>query len=53
MADFDAPGEWSVWTPMAWLAGCINGNTSHGYSQNINALGFVVSEKNIFMLFLL
>ena len=48
MADNDAPGAGPVWTPGAWLAGFIKRNTIHCYTQNMQALGFVVLEKKIF-----
>ena len=51
----DAPGAGPVWTPGAWLAefiaGFIKRTTIHGYTQNMKALGFVVSEKKIFRVF--
>ena len=46
------PGAGPVWTPGAWLAGFIAGfikrTTIHCYTQNMKALGLVVSEKKIF-----
>ena len=45
MVDNEAPGEWPVWTPGAWLAGFVKGITNHCYIQNIKALGLMVSEK--------
>ena len=50
MADIDAPGALSIWTPGAWLAGFMKRTTKHCYIQNIEALGLVVSEK-IFLWF--
>ena len=48
----DAPRAGSVWTPGARLAeiiaGFIKRTTIHCYTQNMKALGFVVSEKKIF-----
>ena len=48
----DAPGAGPVWTPEALLAGfiaeCIKRSTFHCYTQNMKALGVVVSEKKIF-----
>ena len=48
----DAPGAGLVWTPGAWLAGFIAGfikrTTIHCYTQNMKALGLVVSEKKTF-----
>ena len=40
-------------TQGAWLAGFIKGTTIHCYTQNIKALDFVISERKIFMAFLL
>ena len=51
MADIDAPGAWSIWTPGAWLAGFMKGTIKHCYIQNIEALGLVVSEKIFFIYF--
>ena len=48
----DASGAGSVWTPRAWLTGFIaefiKRTTIHCYTQNMKALGLVVSEKKIF-----
>ena len=45
----DAPGAGHVWTPGAWLAGFmarfIKRTIIHCYTQNMKALGLVVSEK--------
>ena len=49
MADNDAPGEWLIWTPGSRLAGIIKGLTKHCFTQNIKALGLMVSEKKIFL----
>ena len=38
-----------VWTPGARLAGFIKRITIHIYTQNMKALGLVVSEKIFFM----
>ena len=38
-------------TPRAWLAGFIKRTTIHCYTQNMKALGLVVSEKMIFLCF--
>ena len=46
----DAPGAGPVWTPGARLAGFMKRTTRHCYTQNIKALGLVVSEK-IFICF--
>ena len=35
-------------TPGAWSAGFIKRTITHGYIQNMKALGLVVSEKKIF-----
>ena len=51
MADNDVPWERPVWTPGARLAGFIKRSTIHCYIQNMKALGFVVSEKILFMFF--
>ena len=45
------PGAGPVWTPGAWLAGFIKRTTIHCYTQNMKALGLVVSEKKIFLCF--
>ena len=44
----DPPGAGPVWTPGARLAGFIKRTTVHCYTQNMKALGLVVSEKKIF-----
>ena len=44
----DAPGAGSVRTPGARLAGFIKRTTIHCYTQNMKALGLVVSEYKIF-----
>ena len=50
----DAPGAGPVWTPGARLAGFTAGfikrTTIHCYTQNMEALGLVVSEMKIFFL---
>ena len=51
MADNDAPGAWPIWTPESRLPGIIKGLTKHCFTQNINALGLMVSEKKIFFYF--
>ena len=51
MADNDAPGAWPIWTPGSQLAGIIKGLTKHCFTQNIKALGLMVSEKKIFFTF--
>ena len=48
MADNNAPGVWPIWTPGSRLAGIIKGLTKHCFTQNIKALGLMVSEKKIF-----
>ena len=53
MADNDAPGVWPIWTPGSRLAGIIKGLTKHCFTQNIKALGLMVSEKKIFLHFFL
>ena len=49
MADNEAPGAWPIWTPGSRLAGIIKGLTKHCFTQNIKALGLMVSEKKIFL----
>ena len=52
MADHDAPGVWPIWTPGSRLAGIIKRLTKHCFTQNIKALGLMVSEeKKIFLHF--
>ena len=46
-----APGAVPVWTPGARLAGIIKRTTIHWFTQNMKALGLVVSEKKIFFMF--
>ena len=59
----DSPGAGSVWdlmtpgagsflTPGTWLAGFIKRTTKHCYTQNMKALGLVVSEKKIFFFYI-
>ena len=48
MADNDAPGAWPIWTPGSRLAGITKGLTKHCFTQNMKALGLMVSEKKIF-----
>ena len=45
------PGAGPVLTPGALLAGFIKRTTIHCYTQNMKALGLVVSEKKIFYVF--
>ena len=47
----DAPGAAPVWTPGVRLAGFIKRTIVHCYTQNMNALGLVISEKKIFLCF--
>ena len=49
----DAQGAGPVWTPGAQLAGFIKRTIIHvhSYTQNMKALGLVVSEKKIFLCF--
>ena len=47
----DPPRAGPVWTPGARLAGFIKRTTIHCYTQNMKALGLVVSEKKIFFMF--
>ena len=51
MADNDALGSWPIWTQGSRLAGIIKGLTKHCFTQNIKALGRMVSEKKIFLRF--
>ena len=51
MADNDAPGAKPILTPGAWLAGFIKRVIKHCFTQNIKALGLMVSEKKIFLCF--
>ena len=51
MADNDAPKAWPIGTPGSPLAGIIKGLTKHCFTQNIKALGLMVSEKKIFFTF--
>ena len=44
MADNDAPRAWPIWTPGSLMAGIIKGLTKHCFTQNIKALGLMVSE---------
>ena len=44
--DNDASWGWPIWTPGAWLAGFLKGITKHCYTQNIKALGHMVSEED-------
>ena len=48
MVDNDMPGGWPVCTPGAPLAVFIKRSTIHCSTQNMKALGHVVSEKKIF-----
>ena len=50
MADNDTPGAWPNWTSGSRLAGIIKGLTKHCFTQNIKALGFMVSEELSFEL---
>ena len=51
MADNDAPRAWPMWTPGSRLAGIMKGLTKHCFTQNMKALGLMVSEKKIFFTF--
>ena len=51
MANNDVPGAWPIWTPGSQLAGIIKGLTKRCFTQNIKALGLMVSEKKIFLRF--
>ena len=45
------PGHGPVWTPGARLAGFMKRTTIRSYTQNMNALCLVVSEKKIVLCF--
>ena len=47
----DNAGTRPIWTPGSQLAGIIKGLTKHCFTQNIKALGLMVSEKKIFFTF--
>ena len=48
----DMPGAWPVWTPGASLAAFIKESIIiHWSTQNMKALGHMVSEKKIFLCF--
>ena len=47
----DTPGEGPVRTPGARLAGLMKKTTRHCYTENMKALGIVVSEKKICICF--
>ena len=51
MADNDAPRVWPIWIPGSQLAGIIKGLTKHCFTQNIIALGLILSEKIFFTFF--
>ena len=51
MLDNDGPGAWQIWTPGSRLAGIIKGLPKHCITQNIKALGLMVSEKKNFLRF--
>ena len=51
MVDNGMPGASPVWTPGTPLAGFIMRSTIHCSTQNMKALGHVVSEKKIFFMF--
>ena len=51
MADNDALGAWPIWTPGSRLARIIKGLTKHCFTQNIKALGRMVSEKILLTFF--
>ena len=45
------PGMGPFLSPGVWLAGLIKRITTHCLTQNMKALGHVVSEKKIFFMF--
>ena len=51
IVDNDSPGAWPIWTPRPRLAEIIKGLTKHCFTQNIKALGLMVSEKEDFYTF--
>ena len=51
MAHNDAPGAWPIRTPGSQSVGIIMGLTKHCFTQNIKALGLMVSEKIFFNVF--
>ena len=51
MVNNDAPGAWPTGVPGTQLAGLMKGMTKCCYTQNIKALGLMVSEKKIFYVF--
>ena len=51
MADNNTPGRCHFRPPGAWLAGFMKGIAKYCYTQNIKALGLIVSEKKIFLFF--
>ena len=53
MEDNDAPGAWPIWIQGSRLAGIIKGLTKHCFTQNMKALGLMVSEKKFFLTFFL
>ena len=53
MVDNDGPGALAVWNPGALLAGFMKGITKHCYTQHMKALGLMVLEKKIFLIFFL
>ena len=51
MADNDTPRAWPIWIKGSRFVGIIKGLTKHCFTQNIKALGLMVSEKKIFLHF--
>ena len=51
MADDDTPRAGPVWIPGPRLTGFIKKTTIHCYTQNMEVMGLVVSEKKIFYVF--
>ena len=51
MFSYDALAAGPVWTLGAQLAGFIKRTTIHCYTQNMKALGLVVSEKKVLFIF--
>ena len=51
MVDNDAPEAWPIKAIGTRLAGFMKRTTKHCYTQNIKALGLMISEKKIFYVF--
>ena len=51
MVDNDAPVAWPIWALGTRLTGFMKGITKHCYTENIKALGLMVSETKMFYVF--